>query len=83
LAALLNTCLDGGRPLPSGVTPESIADTLENGTTAQIKALNSKLDLYNNAGDLIKLAPTETCVQGSANPSAGKSIADKDFADCD
>ncbi|MHB9070881.1 MAG: DUF7507 domain-containing protein [Sedimentisphaerales bacterium] len=82
LAALLNTCLDKGKSLPAGITPASIANTLKNGTVAQINALNSQLDIYNNGGDLVKLSPAENCVQGSATPKKSDAIGNATFADC-
>jgi len=81
LAALLNTCLDNGKPLPAGITPCSIKNTLTCGTAAQIMALNNKLDIYNNSGDTIKLASTEPCIQGSATPAASQAAATISFAD--
>lgn len=81
LAALLNTCLDNGKPLPAGITPCSIKNTLTCGTVAEIKALNNQLDKYNNSGDTIKLASTEPCVQGSATPKASDAAANIPFAD--
>jgi uncharacterized repeat protein (TIGR01451 family) len=82
LAALLNTCLDGGKPLPNGITADSIAETLATGTVAQINALHDVLGMYNESGDLEPLSPTETCPQGSATPKASTAAADLTFADC-
>jgi archaellum component FlaG (FlaF/FlaG flagellin family) len=81
LAALLNTCLENGKPLPAGITPCSIKNTLKCGTVAQINALNSKLDAYNNSGDTVKLSVDESCVQGSATPKDSLAAADETFAD--
>jgi len=80
LAALLNTCLENGKPLPAGVTPCTIKNTLLCGTVAQIMALNSKLDAYNNSGDNVSFTIGE-CPKGNATPAASKAAANKAFAD--
>ena len=56
LAAIMNSYMPGGAPLP--VTLESIADTLTNGNTKQIGDLGSELAGYNEAGERFALDPS-------------------------
>jgi hypothetical protein len=84
LAAILNSAMPGGAPLPtfngSPLTIASIANILTNGTIAQIKALNSALDAFNNSGDDIALDPSLPAT-GKADPQGAKAIADIPWAD--
>jgi len=81
MAAILNSSMPGGAPLPSGVTLESIRDTLSSNSVGTIKALASQLDDYNMSGDDIaldeSLPPT-----GKADPNGARDIAYIPFADC-
>ena len=81
LAALLNNCLANGALLPEGLTPATIANTLKNGTAAQIMVLNGLLDAYNQSGDLFELSG-ESCNQGNATPAESKAAANISFANC-
>ena len=81
IAAILNSSMPGGETLPAGITPESIANTLEFGTTKEIRALGVQLDTYNNSGDDQALDPGLPST-GRADPNGARDIADIPFADC-
>jgi hypothetical protein len=83
LAAILNSAMPGGKPLPSGYSLSDIASILGGTDIGAIKALNSALDEYNNSGDTIDLDPSVASHQGSADPQGAKAIAEIPFADCD
>ncbi len=57
IVAILNSSMPGGAPLPSGITPDSIKETLENGIINDINNLADALDAYNNSGDDVALDP--------------------------
>jgi hypothetical protein len=81
IAAILNSNMPGGAPLPSGVTLESIKNTLGGNNVSAIKALASQLDTYNNSGDGVALDPSLPPT-GKADPNGARNIADIPFADC-
>ncbi len=58
LAAIMNSYMPGGAPLPSGITLESIADTLTDGTLKEIRDMGSALADYNESGDDVALDPS-------------------------
>jgi len=82
LAAMLNTCLDDGKPLPAGIDFDYIKTTLSGDDVDAIKNLHDALGAYNESGDLEPLSPTESCVQGNATPRWSAKIADIAFGDC-
>jgi hypothetical protein len=81
LAAILNSAMPGGAPLPPGYNETEIADKLASEDIDAIKTLNDVLTTYNEGGDPFaldsSLPPT-----GRANPQGAKGIADIPFADC-
>jgi hypothetical protein len=81
MAAILNSSMPGGAPLPSGVTLDSIRDTLFSNSVGAIKALASQLGAYNESGDDIALDPNLPPT-GKADPNGARYIADIPFADC-
>ena len=81
MAAILNSSMPGGAPLPSGVTLDSIKNTLGGTNVGAIKALASQLDAYNKSGDDIALDPS-LLPTGKADPNGARDIADIPFADC-
>jgi hypothetical protein len=81
IAAILNSSMPGGAPLPSGVTLDSIKNTLGGTNIGAIKALASQLDAYNNSGDDIALDPS-LLPTGKADPNGARDIAVIPFADC-
>jgi hypothetical protein len=58
LAAIMNSYMPGGAPLPAGITLESIAEIMTNGTIEEIRSLGSQLAAYNESGDGIALDPS-------------------------
>ena len=83
-AAILNSNMLGGAPLPGGLTEADIAAILSRGDVGAISAIKnlaSQLDDYNNGGEDIALSsvlpPT-----GRANPQEAKAIANIPFGDC-
>jgi len=81
IAAILNSSMPGGAPLPSGVTLESIKNTLGGTNVGAIKALASQLDDYNMSGDDVALDPS-LLPTGKADPNGARDIANIPFADC-
>jgi hypothetical protein len=81
LAAILNSAMPGGEPLPAGYSLTQIADILRDGNLKAVKDLNSALDAYNNSGDNIALDPSLPST-GRANPKGARDIAHIEFADC-
>jgi len=84
LAAILNSAMPGGAPLPADYSPSKIADilALENGYTIDdIKTLNTELTKYNEAGDSYALDPSLPPTY-RADPKHAKEVANITFADC-
>jgi hypothetical protein len=76
LAAIMNSLMPGGAPLPAGINLTSIAYTLTNGTKQQIQALGSALAGYNEGGEGValdpSLPPTGKVSGNIANPQGAK-----------
>ena len=81
MAAILNSSMPGGSPLPGGVTLGSIKDTLGGTDVGAIKALALQLDTYNKSGDDVALDPN-LLPTGNADPNGARDIADIPFANC-
>lgn len=81
LAAILNSAMPGGAPLPAGYSLSQIAAILNGTNLKAVKDLNSALDAYNNLGDNIALDPGLPST-GRADPKGAKDIANIPFADC-
>jgi hypothetical protein len=79
IAAILNSVMPGGKPLPAGYSLTQIASILGGTNQNAIKALGSALDAFNNGGDNVAL-PVGT-VTGKADPKTAREIADIPFAD--
>jgi hypothetical protein len=78
LAAIMNSYMPGGAPLPDGITLASIADTLTTGNEKQIRDLGSALAGYNEAGEDValdpSLPPTGKTSGNIADPQGGRVI---------
>ena len=72
LAAIMNSLMPGGAPLPGGLTPASIATTLSSDNITAIRNLGSVLGDYNESGDLVPLDPSLQAHQGNANPRGAR-----------
>ena len=81
LAAILNSAMPGGAPLPAGYNLAQIAAILGGTNVVAIGDLNDDLTDYNEGGDLEALDPSLPPT-GSANPQMAKAIANIGFADC-
>lgn len=68
VAALLNSCLDNGAPLPK--TPSEIATILGGTNIGAIHQLGGILDDYNNSGDDVTIIDGDGFVFGNATPRA-------------
>ena len=75
LAAITNSLMPGGAPLPGGMTPASIAATLSSNNITEIGNLASVLTDYNESGDLVPLDPSLQAHQGNANPTGARRAA--------
>jgi uncharacterized repeat protein (TIGR01451 family) len=80
LAAILNSSMPGGAPLPAGYDLTTIANTLAGTDINAIKTLGSVLGAYNQSGDTFALDPSLPPT-GRANPIDAKNIANIPFAD--
>jgi uncharacterized repeat protein (TIGR01451 family) len=78
LAALLNGCMENGKPLP--VSPTDIATILGGTNIPAIQKLQSQLGAYNTSGDTVPIV--DGCPQGNATPKDSKAIANLAAADC-
>jgi uncharacterized repeat protein (TIGR01451 family) len=88
LAAILNTGLDNGAPVPiDAVTGDDLITAMQNalaaGDRAEILRLSGLLDAYNNSGDDIAIVDDDGTPIGSADPRRAKGIANIAFADCE
>ena len=85
LAAIMNSYMPGGAPLPDGITLTSIADTLTNGNIKQIRELGSALANYNESGEDEALDPSmpPTGRTNNADPQGARLVGDlcKDYWD--
>lgn len=77
LAAIMNSYMPGGAPLPAGITLTSIAATLSGNNEASIRNLGSKLATYNESGDLVALDSTlpPTGKTNNADPQGARDVA--------
>jgi hypothetical protein len=75
LAAIMNSLMPGGAPLPGGMTPASIAAALSSNNITVLSNLGSVLENYNVSGDLVPLDPSLQAHQGSANPTGARNAA--------
>jgi hypothetical protein len=87
LAAILNTYLDNGAPVPiDSVTGLDLITAMRNALAAKNRAeilrLTTLLDDYNNSGDGVAIIDFDGTVAGRADPKAAKAAADIPFADC-
>jgi hypothetical protein len=78
LAAIMNSYMAGGAPLPGGMTVADIADILTNGTEKEIRDLGSLLAGYNESGEDValdpSLPPTGKTTGNIADPQGGRLI---------
>ena len=74
LAAIMNSLMPGGAPLPGGLTPASIATALSSNNITVIGNLGSVLENYNVSGDLVALDPSLQPYQGNADPQGGRQV---------
>jgi hypothetical protein len=80
LAAILNSCLDNGAPLPR--TPTEIATILGGTNRSAIIALAGQLGAYNESGDEVTIIDNDGFVIGNADPAAAKADANYAVANC-
>ncbi len=80
VAAILNSALDNGAPLP--VTLAQIAAILGGNDITAIRNLGTQLGAYNNSGDTVAIIDTDGTLAGRADPKAAKAIADIAAVDC-
>jgi len=80
IAAVLNSSMPGGAPLPGGLTPAAIATIMGGCDIQAIRALGSTLGSYNESGDGFALDPSLPPT-GKATPNLSKQIANIPFAD--
>jgi len=80
IAAVLNSSMPGGAPLPGGLTPAAIATIMGGTDVKAIKALGSTLGSYNESGDGFALDPS-LLPTGKATPNLSRQIANIPFAD--
>jgi hypothetical protein len=58
LAAIMNSLMPGGAPLPAGITLQSIATILSSNNITAIRNLGSALANYNESGETVALDPS-------------------------
>jgi uncharacterized repeat protein (TIGR01451 family) len=75
LAAILNTGLTNGAPLPNGLTLAQIAAILGGNNRNAILALSALLDIYNNSGDSVAIVDGDGTIILHADPKAAKAAA--------
>jgi len=80
IAAVLNSSMPGGAPLPGGLTPAAIATIMGGTDVKAIKDLGSTLGSYNESGDGFALDPS-LLPTGKATPNFSRQIANIPFAD--
>jgi hypothetical protein len=78
LAAIMNSYMPGGAPLPGGMTIADIADTLEKDNIQDIRDLGSDLADFNESGDDIALDPSlpPTGKTNNADPQGGRLVGE-------
>ena len=81
LAAILNSAMPGGAPLPDGYSPDEIASILASGKIGDVRTLNTALTKYNEGGDPYALDPSLPPTY-RADPKHAKEVANIPFADC-
>jgi hypothetical protein len=82
IAAILNSHLPDGAPLPSPYDEATIAAILEGSDIDAIDAMQEALDIHNNSGDDEPMGDGLTCVQGKADPQGARDAIDpEDWAD--
>jgi hypothetical protein len=74
LAAIINSLMPGGAPLPGGMTPASIATALSSNNITVIGNLGSVLGDYNESGDGVALDPSLQPYQGNADPKGAEDV---------
>jgi hypothetical protein len=78
LAAIMNSYMPGGAPLPDGITLTSIANNLTNGTEKEIRDLGSALANYNESHEDVafdpSLPPTGKVSGNIADPQGGRLV---------
>jgi hypothetical protein len=80
LAAILNSALTNGAPLP---VPLSTIQSIMSGTSVTaIRNLGATLDAYNQSGDTVAIVDGDGYSIQPANPACAKALADIPFADC-
>jgi hypothetical protein len=75
LAAIMNSLMPGGAPLPGGLTLASIAAILSSNDSAAMNMTASMLDTYNGSGEGVPLDPSLQAHQGNANPTGARNAA--------
>lgn len=75
VAAILNTGLTNGKPLPNGLTHARIAQILSSSDIAAIQALQVQLDAYNNSGDAEPIRDGDGTQHGPAESQTAKANA--------
>jgi len=80
LAAILNSCLHNGAPLPK--TPAEIATILGGTNRSAIIELASVLGAYNESGDAVTIIDNDGFMIGNADPAGAKAGANYALADC-
>jgi hypothetical protein len=82
VAALLNSCLDNGTPLPDDADAADIISILNGSDIGAIHQLGGKLDEYNNSGDDTAIIDGDGFVFGNATPRDCKDQADLAKVNC-
>jgi hypothetical protein len=80
LAAILNSCLDNGAPLPK--TPTEITAILGGTNRSAIIALAGQLGAYNESGDEVPIVDNDGFAIGNADPAAAKAGANYAVVNC-
>jgi hypothetical protein len=80
LAAILNSCLHNGAPLPK--TPVEIATILGGTNRSAIIELAGQLGAYNESGDEVTIIDNDGFAIGNADPAAAKAGANYAVANC-
>ena len=87
LAAILNTGLDNGAPVPTDpVTGDDLITAMRTalaaGDSAEILRLNELLNAYNNSGDDVDIEDNDGYPILPADPKLAREVADTSIADC-
>jgi hypothetical protein len=81
LAAILNSAMPGGAPLPEGYSLDDIVEILGGSNINDIKTLNTDLTAFNEGGETIALDPSLPPTY-RADPENARYVANIPFADC-